>query len=156
MNLIDTLTLPEIGSVAVFETIKAIPGFTAICGLRVFNMPMAPMGTDVPFCLHHTEPGLGRFSAPLGAFVMPDTWTGRYVVRLICEGESAAPILPARYAIQQRFVTGRLNSLDGYFVTATLQEPWPQQLGAGSMDEEGRIYSQVGDFYELEVLNLGA
>ncbi len=156
MSIVDSLTLPEIGSVAVYETISSIAAVTQTCGLRVLNLPFAPHGTALPFCLHHTEPGLGRFTAPLGAFRAPDTWIGRYVVRLICDGESTEPVLPARYAIQQRFVSGRLIAPEQYFVTATLLEPWPQQMGAGSMEEEGRIYSQLGDYYELEVLNLGA
>lgn len=149
------LTLPAVGSMAVYQTLLSIPDAVATFGGRLFNMPFAPEMTAYPFCLHHAEPGGEGYGATIGQR-RPESWRGRYVLRYECEGESLGPLLTAHYAIQERFATGALVAPDGYFVQAIPLELWPQILGAGSMEEGGVIYSQTGDFYTLEVLNLGA
>lgn len=150
------LTLPAVGSLAVYQTLAALTAVTDTFGTRVLNMPFAPESTQYPFLLHHSEPGGDGYGLPIGIGHQPESWRGRYVVRLECEGESTDPVLTALYAIQQRFAAGPLVAPDGYFVSAEPLEPWPQILGAGSMEEGGVIFSQTGDFYTLEVLNLGA
>jgi len=150
------LTLPAVGSIAIFQTLLTIPEAVEAFGNRMLNMPFAPELTAYPFLLHHAEPGGDGYGLTLGSFRRPESWRGRYVVRMECEGESIASLLSAQYAIQGRLASGSLVAPDGYFVTAEPLEPWPQILGAGSMEEGGSIFSQTGDFYTLEVLNLGA
>lgn len=150
------LTLPAVGSLAVWETLKTLSAVTDTVGDRIFNMPFAPEGTLYPFLLHHAEPGGDGYGLTIGHFRRPESWRGRYPIRLECEGESLYPVLDALYAIQERFASGPLVAPTGYFVAAEPLEPWPQILGAGSMEEGGVIFSQTGDFYMLEVLNLGA
>lgn len=150
------LTLPAVGSLAVWETLKTLAPVTTTFADRVLNMPFASEGTAYPFLLHHSEPGGDGYGLALGFGRKPESWRGRYVIRLECEGESTDPVLSALYAIQERFASGPLVAPAGYCVTAEPLEPWPQILGAGSLEEGGVIYSQAGDFYRLEVLNLGA
>lgn len=148
------LTLPAVGSMAVYQTLLTLQPVVATFGTRILNMPFADQWTDYPFLLHHSEPGESGFGHTIGFNHKPESWRGRYVVRLECEGPSVDPVLAAQFAIQERFASGNLDGPDGYFVTAELIEAWPQVLGAGSMEEGGVIYSKTGDFYTLEVLNM--
>jgi hypothetical protein len=150
------LTLPAVGSLAVYQTLLSLSAVTDTFGASILNMPFASADVPYPFLLHHAEPGGDGYGMTIGIGHAPESWRGRYVVRLECEGESTDPVLTALYAIQTRFAAGPLVAPSGYFVTAEPLEPWPQILGAGSMEEGGVIYSQTGDFYTLEVLNLGA
>ncbi len=150
------LTLPQVGSMAVYSTLLTLPGVTDAVVDRILNMPFADELTAYPFLLHHSEPGEKGYSAPISFGHKPEAWVGRYVIRLECEGPSVDPVLGALYAIQERFLAGPLVSPTGYFVTAEPIEPWPQTNGAGSLEDGGIIYSIAGDYYRLEVLNQGA
>lgn len=151
-----SLTLPEIGSMAVYETLLTIPAVVAATDGQIINRAVAADGEDYPFLLHHNEPGTESYGRALGFGRPPESWRSRYVIRLACEGPSVDPIIGAVYAIQQRFLAGPLIAPPGYFVSAELVDTWPQTNGAGSLEDGGIIYSIAGDYYRLEVLNQGA
>lgn len=149
------MRMGEIGSQAVYATLQTVPALTDLVGSCITNRPFAAEELAYPFCLHYAEPGGAGYGAALNSLRLPDTLVLRYVVRLICEGESTDPIDPAADAILQRFSQGYLVSPVGYQVIARPLEPWPQILGAGAIEEGGVIYSETGDFYELEILRTG-
>lgn len=118
------------------------------------NRAYLPADMPFPALLHYAEPGGLGYDSTINQGYLPSAATLRYVVRLVCFGESTDPIDDAADAILQAF-SGMLPAPTGFGVTIFPIEPWPQSLGVGTIEEGGQAYSETGDFYTVEILKYG-
>lgn len=151
------MRLPEIGSQAVYDTIKALSAVTDLVGTRIANLSTWPQDVAFPACMHYAEPGgEGYAQGSINTQGLPIEVSLRYVVRFGTWGESTDEIDAAADAVMQRFAIGApLVSPATYTVIADPLEPWPQMFSFGVLVEGGEIYRQTGDFYDIRVLKTG-
>ena len=151
------MRLPEIGSRAVYDTIKTLTAVTNLVGTRIANLSTWPQDVTFPACMHYAEPGgEGYNQSAINTQGLPIEVSLRYVVRFGTWGESTDEIDAAADAVMQRFALGApLISPATYTVYSSPLEPWPQMFSFGVLVEGGNIYRQTGDFYELKVLKTG-
>lgn len=64
-----------------------------MASIPIKNLSAAPQDVTFPLCLHYME--AGDYSGVITSGTDPTEETIRYVVRLICQGESDSPIRPA-------------------------------------------------------------
>ena len=150
------MRLQDIGSAAVYETIRQIPVVQDTVGKRIRNKSwLADQNAPLPACLHYSEPGGGGYAdQPIGVRT-PYALMMRYVVRFLCDGESTDPVDPAADAVFAA-LAGRIDCpIAGYEVQAVPLEPWPQLNASGMLGTgaQGRVYSEAGDYFQITVLN---
>lgn len=148
------MRMSEIASEAIQTKLLTISAVTGVVGSRIVNRAYVPQDMDLPAVFHYAEPGGGGYDSTINAGFLPSSLTLRYVVRLICQGESTDPIDDAADAILAAF-SGQLAAQAGYAVNVWPVEPWPQSFGVGGLVEGGTVYSETGDFYTVEVLKTG-
>ena len=120
---------------------------------RIHNLMLAPQGSTYPLALHYAENG--AYTGPVQSGIRPTEETVQYVLRLICQGESDAPIRAAAEdamdALTLEFseATVTHNGAD-YSLSILPTNEWPITTVA----EGGVLYRQLGFYLSVQIFRL--
>lgn len=138
----------EIAAEWVRGILVATPAVQAATQGRIYALSIIPSQATTPAVLHYAESAVYGNGPVHGAI---DSETLRYVVRFACTGQSTDPILAAAEAS-----IAALNAASGsigiYHLNSLAIGEWPLT----TIVEENMMYRQLGTYYQLEVLKMGA
>lgn len=107
----------------------------------------------VPALIHYPE--TLAYSGPLNGGLPPNEETGRYVVRLICEGQSDEPIVDAADAMLAALsgATGQIAGADGtYDIRLDVASEWPNTSYIEAVNGVAVYHRELGDVFEVQIV----
>lgn len=137
----------EIAAAFVRTQLLALPAVTAAIGTRLANLMVLPADMALPGLIHYAEQG--TYGAAMGGGGIASERL-RYVVRLICQGESTEPIKVAAES-QLTALDGATGMQGGAFVAVSATGEWPLTTTL----EDGVYYRQLGTLYDIDITTGG-